>query len=369
MAMGCPDCRRFPVVTRGFVGSCPDGRRACFCRSSLCAAGQGDYTFDDGLGHTYYANICGAAAKKCLPKGWVETYQFGVAVQTWGSVPACNLSDPTTLCLDHDGQIPTCCSEDCQVLGVGQPKYTLTDPTNPLAGVNATFQGAPPDDDDPFWCPWNPQTGSQYPRTVTYSLQCDKSVSGALPLVAVQNKTEDCECVVFALLSGAVPALRPCAPAHVVLCLLTPLLRRVSCSYLLVFASMLACPDVTARPRPGPGRGSSGLSGGSVFAIIFFVGLFVYVAVGMLWTYRQEKAWYCPNRFFWSSVGDHVGRGWTFLLFCGKPAESGGSSGSSFLGASNPYAAGVPSAPASSGGFKASGGYNASGGPTAYTDL
>jgi hypothetical protein len=42
-------------------------------RRPLCRDGVrdgGDYYFDDGLGHDYYANICGITSKKCLPKDW-----------------------------------------------------------------------------------------------------------------------------------------------------------------------------------------------------------------------------------------------------------------------------------------------------------
>jgi hypothetical protein len=181
--------RRLIVAHRGVLSAEASTLRVC---RSLCS--ETDYSTDDGLGHTYYANLCGSAAKQCLPLGWTETYEYGVAVQTWGSVPPCNLSDTSTLsCFDKDGMIPSCCTEDCQILGVGAPHYKLMNPSNAQAGVNATFTGAPPDDDDPFWCPFNPATGSQYSRTVTYMLTCDPTVQGALLLQAVQNSTENCE--------------------------------------------------------------------------------------------------------------------------------------------------------------------------------
>ena len=148
---------------------------------------------DDGLGHTYYATICGRTTAHCLPMGWTETYEYGAAIQFWGQTPGCNASDPSTLCLDHDGQIPVCCTPDCQVLGVGAPKFSLMNDSDPFGGIQMQFQGAPPDDDDPFWCPWNPQTGSQYPRTVEFNISCVPDVSGAMPMSVVQNRTEDCE--------------------------------------------------------------------------------------------------------------------------------------------------------------------------------
>jgi hypothetical protein len=82
--------------------------------------------------------------------------------------------------------------------------YTLL-PTLP-AGVNMKYVGSPPDDDDPFWCPWNPMTGQQYPRTVTMNLRCNPNVRSAIEIQAVQNSTEDCECVMH-------------SPFHAVLCM------------------------------------------------------------------------------------------------------------------------------------------------------
>jgi hypothetical protein len=52
--------------------------------------------------------------------------------------------------------------------------------------------GVPPSEDDPFWCLYNPATGQQYHRTVTYILQCDPTVQGAVEVSATLNKTTDC---------------------------------------------------------------------------------------------------------------------------------------------------------------------------------
>lgn len=174
---------------------------ACLnCPRGLCLdINSQDYTFSDGLGHTYYSNICGNAKQNCLPQAWLATYEYGVSVQMWGSTPPCDRRNPATLnCLEKSTQLPSCCTSDCQVLGVmndtDPPTFSMLDPTNPSSGVQARYIGAPPDDDDPFWCPWNPQTGSQYPRTVSHVFSCDNSITGgAIPLIAVQNTTEDCE--------------------------------------------------------------------------------------------------------------------------------------------------------------------------------
>ena len=68
--------------------------------------------------------------------------------------------------------------------------FALTD------GVLLKYKGAPPDNDDPFWCPYNPMTGSQFSRTVTMNLQCNSAMTGpATPILAIQNASESCECV------------------------------------------------------------------------------------------------------------------------------------------------------------------------------
>ena len=61
------------------------------------------------------------------------------------------------------------------------------------AGVILKYQGAPPDVGDPFWCPYDPVTGKQLPRTVSMNLQCNPNVQGGIEIQAIQNATEDCE--------------------------------------------------------------------------------------------------------------------------------------------------------------------------------
>jgi hypothetical protein len=74
-------------------------------------------------------------------------------------------------------------------------RYLLMNAGQPTMGVAATFDGAPPDDDDPFWCPWNPATGQQFPRQVQMDFLCDNAVNGAVELLAIENSTEHCKCV------------------------------------------------------------------------------------------------------------------------------------------------------------------------------
>ena len=73
------------------------------------------------------------------------------------------------------------------------PRYNLTDPSNPqTGGVQVKFEGRTPASDDPFWCKFNPATGLQYKREVTYKFHCDPSVSGVEVVGASQNSTDDC---------------------------------------------------------------------------------------------------------------------------------------------------------------------------------
>merc|ERR1719163_2631229 len=83
-----------------------------------------DYTFTDRAQHTYYAHICGRTNHYCLPAEWTNTYEYGVAIQTWGATPPCQ-TPPS--CKNHNGSA-ACCTADCQVLGAGAPKWSLIDP-------------------------------------------------------------------------------------------------------------------------------------------------------------------------------------------------------------------------------------------------
>ena len=97
----------------------------------------------DDNGHDFAFNVCGNAASSCLPKGWDNTYQTGVAIELWGNAPVCDPNDPTTMtCVDKRTHYPRCCTRDCQVLGVGVPSFRLTDATDADGGVELRFQGS-----------------------------------------------------------------------------------------------------------------------------------------------------------------------------------------------------------------------------------
>jgi hypothetical protein len=71
-----------------------------------------------------------------------------------------------------------------------------------------------------------------------------------------------------------------------------------------------ACKGSTA------GAGGGGLSGGSIFLIIFFASAFVYVVAGCMWNVKRNglspgpEA--CPQRAFWASIPGNVAAGLRF---------------------------------------------------------
>jgi len=161
----------------------------------LCEQGN-TYLVNDSTGHNYSFNICGTSSFECVPS-WTNVYQTGVAVQYWGDVPPCNAN--TTNCTDYRGE-NVCCTQDCQVLGVGIPNWSLKDPKNPeTGGLLITHIGVPPSDDDPFWCPWNPNTGAMYERTITYDFKCNYQMPfGTLNILGVaENATVPCQYTIY----------------------------------------------------------------------------------------------------------------------------------------------------------------------------
>lgn len=229
--------------------------------SSLCSGT--DYTLKDQAEHTYKANICGYAKAPCLPATWDNTYEFGVAVQFWGATPSCQTKDCTS------NGAAACCTQDCQVLGVGNPTWSLLDPTNPkTGGVKAMYTGAAATDSDPFWCTFDPATGAQYPREAHFNFHCDWSVSGVVPVTAVQNSTNDCR-------------------------------------YMLEFNTAHACANDTGS--------SGGISGGWIFIIILVCGAFLYVVGGMGYGYFTTRRLEFPNMPFWTTFADLVRDGFLFV--------------------------------------------------------
>jgi len=85
------------------------------------------------------------------------------------------------------------------------------------------------------------------------------------------------------------------------------------CSYIAQMTNSYGCP--AGSPNSGGGGGSKGLSGGSVFLIIFFVGFFVYVVAGCIYkrtrmgTSGMES---CPNIDFWRDLPALIRDGFRF---------------------------------------------------------
>lgn len=140
------------------------------------------YTVNDTSGHMYHFNVCGLANQfPCLPKTYTSVFMYGAAMQILDPVrPACNLSDLANECLDPIKNVSRCCTEDCEVLGVGTPIWTFQDSGNPATGgVNLTYTGVPPAADDTHHCDYDYKLGTYRPRSVTFMINCDTSLSNS----------------------------------------------------------------------------------------------------------------------------------------------------------------------------------------------
>lgn len=136
-----------------------------------------DYTTTDSKMHDYAFQICGGPARQlCNPATWSPTYNQGIAVQLWGAKPS-----------------TAGATRDCEVLGVPTAAPTpLMDGDN-VVGITLKYNGGAASDSDPFWCAFNPATGAQYTRSITYNLRCDMSQSSPLEVgQATIGTTNDC---------------------------------------------------------------------------------------------------------------------------------------------------------------------------------
>jgi len=74
-----------------------------------------------------------------------------------------------------------------------------------------------------------------------------------------------------------------------------------TCTYTFTWTGLAGC----GTPTGSGGSGGGGLNGGDVFLIIFFVGGFLYVAVGMAYNYKAKEARgveMIPNLEFWKDL-------------------------------------------------------------------
>jgi hypothetical protein len=61
-----------------------------------------------------------------------------------------------------------------------------------MQGVVISYNGAIPTGNDPWQCPYNPATGTYYPRTTEFQFKCDKSVTGYAVLDQVRLEPGCC---------------------------------------------------------------------------------------------------------------------------------------------------------------------------------
>lgn len=143
--------------------------------SALCKGRDGEVNDTNGRGYKF--NVCGLTQAECNPPGYTSSYRYGSAIQFFGTRPPCNTSDPATMtCKDINGN-PACCTEDCEVLGVGTPMWSVVNPVNPATGgVRITYSGVDPSYNDPFpLCPYDPVRQGHF-RDISFELHCDPGI-------------------------------------------------------------------------------------------------------------------------------------------------------------------------------------------------
>lgn len=126
-------------------------------------------------------------------------------------------------------------------------------------------------------CDIDPKTGEQYRRQVMYHFTCDSSVDDLKVVNVTQDPTNDC-------------------------------------SYTMFFRSKRACPTIV------PANPSGGISGGSVFLIILFVGAALYVAAGVGYAKLYHNEWSHPHLPLWRQFVGLVRDGFVYTtsFFTGK---------------------------------------------------
>jgi len=118
----------------------------------------------------------------------------------------------------------------------------------------------------------------------------------------------------------------PCVPGSKTT---TYKLGYLGCNYIVNFPTGASCTGGIV-----PSSGGGGLSGGSIFSIIFFVVGLVYVVAGCIFKRVQKGASgmdACPNIDVWREIPGLVGDGarftWTKLRACCGGAGAGGAGG------------------------------------------
>lgn len=171
----------------------------------LCS--QHGYEVSDTNGHNFFFNICGNTPRHCLPSTYLSRYAYGAAIQFYGAVPSCNLTAPE--CYNPLLKQPACCTQNCHVLGVGTPVWSLVDPLNPATGgVKLNHKSVPSTVGDPDQCPYNPKTLAPYERQITMQLNCDAALPANVIEIGRVNETTVCHYTVE-IRAGAACACEP----------------------------------------------------------------------------------------------------------------------------------------------------------------
>jgi hypothetical protein len=111
------------------------------------------------------------------------------------------------MCYDPVHNVTECCTASCEVLGTGNPQWSVVQaagPANP-GGVQATFQGVTslPASAGLYQCPWSPVLGAPEPRTVTLQLICDVFAAPNTMRVLRAFENTTCHWVIQAATSNA----------------------------------------------------------------------------------------------------------------------------------------------------------------------
>lgn len=167
-------------------------------------------------------------------------------------------------------------------MSTGQPLWSLIDAKNPEAGVHWVFNNG--------YMYYSNQTIDY--MSVQLQLKCDRTADPALAkLTLVQD-----------------------SPFH---------------DYTFSLTSWASCPSYPPPTPFIPGTINNGLSGGSVFLIVFFCLLFVYIVGGCIYkttvmsTTGIES---CPQIEFWRELPGYVADGWKYVWdsitgCCGGPSQ------------------------------------------------
>lgn len=259
----------------------------------LCKPAGGEYFINDTANnHITSFNICGNTSAICAP-GYALYDTHGVAIQyTYdliNPVPECNPKAPT--CVDYDLNIPTCCTEECTILGTEFFQFYLMDNTNPDGGVQLVHSGMPPATGETFTCPADPVTGLQLDRQLTVQIKCDRSVPSTN--YAIDSMTEP-----------------------------------TTCRYLISGRSAAAC---GVKGDPFDYQGYSDDPAHSFGFVV--LGATIAVLITVLYTVGEGRGWWNPIKNWW---GNLPFPSWLNWLKCGGGYKmSSGSSKYSSVGSSS----------------------------------